>query len=334
MIIEPAILLNNVANFLFLEYNIIPQGILFIIIIALAIDILLGEFPSKIHPVVWIGKSIDFLKGYLIIYRSRISGIILTVVLIMIFTLATYVIIDLSVINYIIYIIISGIILTTTFAIKGLIQSSYGIKDDLDTDINIARKNMSYLVSRDTEELSSEKIVSATVETLTENITDSVTAPLFYTFIFGVPGAVAYRVVNTLDAMVGYKKPETIKIGWFPAKLDDVLNYVPARITGILVVIAALILRMDWKNSYKIMRRDARKPDSPNSGFTMAAAAGALQVKLEKTGYYQIGDDLSPLESDKISEAVLLTEITIILFLIISFVLYGSIIYLIKIITI
>ncbi|MGB9936292.1 MAG: cobalamin biosynthesis protein [Methanobacterium sp.] len=307
---------------------IIESTILFIILIALVIDVLFGEFPSRIHPVVWIGKCIDVLKSYLINYRSRISGIILTVVLIVVFTLATYVIIYLSVINYFIYIIVSAVILSTTFAIKVLIQSAGDIKNDLEHDINVARTNMSYLVSRDTGDLSSEKIISATVETLTENITDSIISPLFYTFIFGVPGAVAYRVVNTLDAMVGYKKPETLKIGWFPAKLDDILNYVPARITGILVVIASLILHMDWKNSYKIMRRDARKPDSPNSGYSMAAAAGALQVKLEKTGYYKIGDNISSLKPDKISEAILLTKVTVSLFLIFSFIIYGFIIYL------
>lgn len=299
--------------------------ILLIILIALIIDVLFGEFPAKIHPVVWIGKLIDILKRYLINYRSKASGIILTLVVVIIFTLATYVLISLSVINNVLYIFISSIILTTTFAIKVLINSAAGIRNDLEGNIDTARKNMSYLVSRNTQDLSIEEIVSATVETLTENITDSVIAPLFYAFIFGVPGAVVYRVINTLDAMVGYKKPETIKIGWFPAKLDDILNYLPARITGLFVVFAALLLRMDWRNSYKIMIRDARKPDSPNSGYSMAAAAGALGIKLKKIGYYEIGDALSPLTKDKISDAILLTKVTIILFLIVAFSISGII---------
>ena len=300
-------------------------SILLIILIALIIDFLFGELPARIHPVVWMGKLIDILKSHLINYRSKISGIILTIVLLIIFTLATYVLISLLVKNIILYILVSSIILTSTFAIKMLISSANGIKRDLKHDISTARKSMSYLVSRDTTNLSSEEIVSATVETLTENITDSVTAPLFYAFIFGVPGAVAYRVVNTLDAMVGYKKPETLKIGWFPAKLDDILNYLPARITGMLVVIAAVILKMDWRNSYKVMIRDARKPDSPNSGYSMAAAAGALGIKLKKVGYYEIGDDINPLKADKISDAILLTKVTIILFLIFAFIIYGFI---------
>ena len=299
------------------------MDILFIIIIAIVIDVIFGELPAKIHPVVWMGKLIDFFKGYLIDYRSKISGIILTFLVVMIFTLATYVLLHLSVFNYILYILISSVILSTTFAIKVLLTSAGSMKNDIDHNIEKARKSMSYLVSRNTKELNEEDLTSATIETLTENITDSIIAPLFYAFIFGVLGAVVYRVINTLDAMVGYKTPEKIKIGWFPAKLDDVLNFIPARITGILVVIAAAFLRLNWRNAYKIMRRDARKPDSPNSGYSMAAAAGALGIKLEKIGYYKIGDELSPLTTDKITEAVLLSKITVLLFILIATVLFG-----------
>ena len=299
------------------------QLTLFIIIIAIVIDVIFGELPAKIHPVVWMGKLIDFLSGYLINYRSKISGIILTFLVVIIFTLATYVLLRLSAFNYILYILISSIILSTTFAIKVLLTSAENMKNDIDDNIEKARKSMSYLVSRNTKELNEEDLTSATIETLTENITDSIIAPLFYALIFGVLGAVVYRVINTLDAMVGYKTPEKIKIGWFPAKLDDVLNFIPARITGILVVISAGFLRLNWKNAYKIMRRDARKPDSPNSGYSMAAAAGALDIKLEKIGYYKIGDELSQLTTDKITEAVLLSKITVLLFILIASVLFG-----------
>lgn len=287
----------------------------FIIIIAIIIDVIFGELPVKIHPVVWMGKIIDFLSEKLINYRGKISGVVLTFLVVMIFTLATYVLLYLSSFNYIIYILVSSVIVSTTFAIKVLLTSAENMKNDIDHNIEKARQSMSYLVSRNTMELNEEDLISATIETLTENITDSVIAPLFYAFIFGVFGAVVYRVINTLDAMVGYKTPEKIKIGWFPAKLDDVLNFIPARITGILVVIAAAFLRLNWKNSYKIMMRDARNPDSPNSGFSMAAAAGALDIKLEKINYYKIGDELSILTTDKITEAVLLTKITILLFI-------------------
>ena len=299
---------------------------LFIIVIAIVIDVIFGELPTKIHPVVWMGKLIDLFKGYLINYRSKISGIILTFCIVMIFTLATYVLLYLLTFNYLIYIFISSLILSTTFAIRVLLNSAESMKNDINHNIKKARQSMSYLVSRNTMELNEEDLISATIETLTENITDSVIAPLFYAFIFGVPGAVAYRVINTLDAMVGYKTPEKIKIGWFPAKLDDILNFIPARITGILVVTAAAFLRLNWKNSYNVMKRDARKPDSPNSGFSMAAAAGALDIKLEKIGYYKIGDELSPLTTDKITEAVLLAKITILLFILVASIVFGIVI--------
>jgi len=136
-------------------------------------------------------------------------------------------------------------------------------------------------------------------------------------------GGVAYRVVNTLDAMVGYKDPENIEIGWFPAKLDDILNYIPARITGLLIIFSAFILQKDWKNAYKIMIRDAKNTPSPNSGYSMAAAAGALKVKLTKKGVYQLGDNINSLEIETIDEAILLTEITIALFIIISSLFYA-----------
>ena len=301
----------------------ISMDLLIIIIIAIIIDVLFGELPAKVHPVVWMGKLIDTFKEYLINYRSKISGIILTFCTVTIFTLATYVLLYMSSFNYIVYVLLSSLILSTTFAIKVLLTSAENMKNDINYDIKQARQSMSYLVSRNTAELNEEDLVSATIETLTENITDSVIAPLFYAFIFGVPGAVVYRVTNTLDAMVGYKTPEKIKIGWFPAKLDDILNFIPARITGIFVVIAAFFLRLNWKNAYKIMRRDARKPDSPNSGFSMAAAAGALDIKLEKRGYYNIGNNLSQLSTDKITEAILLAKITILLFILVVSVVFG-----------
>ena len=296
--------------------------LIIIIIIALMVDLIFGELPAKIHPVVWMGKLIDYFKDYLIKYRSKISGIILTLLIALIFTLATYVLLYLLAFNHVVYILFSALILSTTFAIKALLDSANGIKSDLSIDIDKARKSMSYLVSRRTTELSKEEIISAAIETLTENITDSVIAPLFYAYIFSVPGAVAYRVINTLDAMVGYKTPENMEIGWFPAKTDDVLNYIPARITGFLIVVASALLRKNWKNAYSIMKRDARNPESPNSGYPMAAAAGALGIKLKKIDHYEIGDDIEVLNPDKISEAVLLSEVTVGLFLVFASIFY------------
>ncbi len=290
--------------------------ILIIILIAVAIDIIVGEPPAKIHPVVIMGGVINNIKKLLHNYNNRLSGIILTSTVLIIFLLIFMIIIKVSALNYYLYILVSSLLLSTTFAIKSLLKSVVLVKKDIDININNAKTSVSFLVSRNTSNLSKEELISATIETLTENITDSVIAPLIYAFIFGVLGAVFYRVINTLDAMVGYKNPENIHIGWFPAKFDDLLNYIPARIAGLIMIIAALLIKLDWRNAYKIMMRDARKTPSPNSGYTMAATAGALGIQLKKPGYYQLGEEINPLKSDTITKAVLLTKVTILLFLI------------------
>ena len=123
-----------------------------------------------------------------------------------------------------------------------------------------------------------------------------------------------YRIFNTLDAMLGYKTDELINIGFVPAKIDDILNYIPARISGIYVVMSAYMLKLDGKNAYRIMRRDARNCPSPNSGYTMATTAGALNIKLIKKETYILGDDNKDITADDISKAVKLSKLTIILF--------------------
>ena len=302
------------------------SSIIPIILLAVVIDIVFGELPSKTHPVVLMGNIIGYFKNFKGRHSSidcKFTGAILTIFLIILFSGIFVLIIYFFKFNHTLLIIISSILLSTTFSIKLLLTSAASVKADINSDINKARVSLSYLVSRDTSELSYENVISAVIETLTENITDSVVSPIFYTFIFGIIGGIAYRVVNTLDAMVGYKNPDNIHIGWFPAKLDDLLNYIPARFTGLLVVFASFLLKLNWKNSYKIMKRDARNTPSPNSGFPMAAAAGALDIQLKKPGYYQLGDDLKPLKPENITETILLTKITIILFLILSSLLFG-----------
>lgn len=291
--------------------------ILFIIFFAVILDIVFGELPTKLHPVVWMGNLINIFKPILLKLNHKISGLFLTIILSLIFILFTIAILLVVNFNIILTIFVSAILLSSTFSIKFLIKSSEDIKHDIQTDIEKSRKSVSFLVSRDTSNLSYSQIISATVESLTENITDSVTAPLFFAYLFGVPGAMFYRVVNTLDAMVGYKNKENIRIGWFPAKLDDLLNYIPARITGLIIVISAFILKMNWKNSYHILKRDARSPPSPNSGYSMAAVAGALDIKLEKVGVYVIGDDKHDLSAETIDKAIKLTKLTILIYLMI-----------------
>lgn len=305
-----------------------PLSLIVIIFLAVIIDLIFGELPAKIHPVVFIGKFIEIFKIFKENYScvdNRLAGLILTIFLILLFSGCFIIIISIFKFNNILLIIVSSVLLSTTFSIKLLLSTADNVKKDLYVDINQARKSVSYLVSRDTSVLSNDNIISAVIETLTENITDSVVSPIFYTYIFGIVGGILYRVVNTLDAMIGYKNPKNINIGWFPAKLDDVLNYIPARATGFLIVIAAFTLRLNWKNSYKIMVRDAKKTPSPNSGYPMAATAGALNIQLTKPGNYQLGDPINKLKPEIISKTILLTKITILLFLSISILIFATI---------
>jgi adenosylcobinamide-phosphate synthase len=315
--------------------------LLIVLIIALIIDLSFGELPSKIHPVVWMGKYIDIIKKSLFNLGGRLSGILLTVFLLLVFLSLFYLIIDLFInFHYLLYIVV-GLLISTTFSIKFLLEAVNVVSKDLKKSLEKARASLSMLVSRNTSQLTTEEVCSATVESLTENLTDSVTAPIFYLAIFGILGvilqkivllgtmeesyylpvilgvlaAVTYRVINTLDAMVGYKNKINMDIGWFPAKADDYLNFFPARLTGVLIVISSSLMGLNWRKSWQMMIRDASNTPSPNSGYPMAAAAGALEVQLIKPGVYILGDNTGSFNLDKITEALLLSKIAITIFL-------------------
>lgn len=177
---------------------------------------------------------------------------------------------------------------------------SYILKDDIEG----ARKQLSYIVGRDTKDLDKEAILRAVVETIAENMSDGIVAPIFYAGLLGAPFAMVYKAVNTMDSMFGYKNEKYKDFGFFPAKLDDVFNYIPARLSGILIVIAALILKLNYKNSFKIYIRDRNNHSSPNSAHPEAAVAGALGLRLGGTNYYfgklvekpTIGDEVKKIE--------------------------------------
>ncbi|WP_296881425.1 cobalamin biosynthesis protein [uncultured Methanobrevibacter sp.] len=303
----------------------IVLGLLF----SLAIDVIFGELPTKVHPVVIIGSIITFFKNIFINIKNRFSGLLLVIcsgISVSVILLILYVICQ---VNIILLFVAFAILLSSTYSINMLLKTAMDVKDDLDESIDKARKSVSYLVSRNTGELTESFIVSAVIESLTENITDSYVAPIFYYTIFGIIILIwpfdnqlfylllipmLYRMFNTLDAMVGYKTDELSDIGFVPAKIDDILNYIPSRIAGIYVVISAYLLKLNGKNSYKIMRRDARKCPSPNSGYTMATTAGALDIQLVKKDTYILGDVNKEIDKEDITKAVNLSKLTIILF--------------------
>ena len=307
------------------------------LILSLAIDIIFGELPTRIHPVVIVGSFIDIFKKTFINVKGRISGLLVVLCVCAVSAIILYVIYSICSVNGILLFIVFIILLSSSFSVNMLLQTAVDVKDALDESIDKARQLVSYLVSRDTEELTESFIVSATIESLTENITDSYIAPVLYYFVFGaiiiyhpfdnclyylllIP--IIYRIFNTMDAMLGYQTDELADIGFFPAKIDDIMNYIPSRISGMLVVVSAYLLGFDGKNAYKIMRRDARKCPSPNSGYTMATTAGALNIQLIKKDTYILGDDNKDITADDISKAVKLTKLTIILFTIIIILLF------------
>ena len=193
-------------------------------------------------------------------------------------------------------------------------------------DTEAARKAVSMIVGRDTAVLDRDGIIRAAVETVAENTSDGITAPLFYMGIGGAVGGFFYKSVNTMDSMIGYKDEKYADIGRFAAKLDDVLNYIPSRLTALLMVIAAPICGLDGRNAFRIWKRDRRKHASPNSAQTESACAGALHVRLAGDAYYFgklhkkpcIGDDDRQIEADDIRRANLLMYVSAVLMLIIS----------------
>ncbi len=221
--------------------------------------------------------------------------------------------------NAILYVAISGILLKFTFSIRGLAKAATEIKILLNKNkISGAHISLRSLVSRDTEQLDKVQVVSATVESVAESSCDSFIAPLFYFLIFGIPGAVAYRIINTFDSMIGYHGQWEYS-GKFAARLDDIVNFVPARIAALLIVLAAWICRKNAARSWQITLRDHRKTQSPNAGWTISAVAGALGIQLEKKGFYRLGDNHNSLTVNTIDASLQMIMMVALVWSIISF---------------
>ncbi len=177
---------------------------------------------------------------------------------------------------------------STTVAWKGLYEAGKSVRDPLSHhDLDRARDATSMIVGRDTEHLPESELIRATIETLAENLVDGIVAPVFYAVIGGAPLAMAYRAVNTLDSMVGYKNPRYQDFGWASARLDDLMNYIPARLTAVLLFLVLATTRLAARQGWHVMRRDAHKHPSPNAGIPEAMMAGGLGVQLGGTNTYQ-----------------------------------------------
>lgn len=292
---------------------------------AIALDMIVGDPRVNWHPVILIGNYIAFWDRLL---RSGLQSPALQrfcgTLLVMIVVSTSYGITTLCLVAaYKIHMLagafLSVLLLSSTIATKSLAQAGMEIYHLLKCeDISAARRKLSWIVGRDTAHLDTGEIVRGTVETVAENIVDGVISPLFYALLGGVPLAMAYRAVNTMDSMLGYKNETYCYFGWAAARLDDVANFVPARLTGILLLVAAIWLRLDVKRAWQAIVQDAPGHPSPNSGIPEAGVAGAFGIRLGGQNYYQgvpsfrayMGLPLHPLAPEHIQGTVMLMYVT------------------------
>ncbi len=300
------------------------------LVIGFLIDLILGDPYRLPHPVRLIGTVISRLEGFV---RRRFTnlrrgGIFLAaVVLLLSVVIPAALLILCYKLNIVLGIIIESVLCYYLIAAKCLRSESMKVyRAFCENDTEKARRAVSMIVGRDTVSLGREGIIRAAVETVAENTSDGVTAPIMYMSLGGAVMGFFYKAANTMDSMIGYKNAKYADIGRFAAKLDDVLNYIPSRLTALVMILSAYILGMNGKNAYRIWRRDRRNHESPNSAQTESVCAGALEIRLAGDAYYfgelhhkpYIGDDIRPVENEDIRWANRLMYLTSVIILIIS----------------
>lgn len=258
-----------------------------VLLLALLLDLLIGEPPVFLHPVVWMGNLINFFVSCAPKRHRKLYGLFMTAFCTGTVLLAGFVIVSWG--EDLISLVIAAFFLKSTFSIRMLIVSALGIKKDLEGGmIEKVRRDLKTFVGRDTGSLNEPQASSAVIESLAESFVDGILSPLVYFLLFGLPGALAYRMINTLDSMVGYKKEPFIELGYATAKLDDIVNWIPARLSLIFIFMASVFFGKPL-GAVRTCIRDHGRTASPNSGWSMAAVSGALGVRLEKVGYHVLG---------------------------------------------
>jgi adenosylcobinamide-phosphate synthase len=261
------------------------------IVLAYGLDLIFGDPEWLPHPVRGMGKLTEYLEKKLraSISNQILSGAVLATAVVGIAYLGAFFTIRfIEQINRWAGFILSTLLIFTTLSTRSLGQEARSVYQSLKSgDIKSARKKLSLIVGRDTKALNQDEIIRATVETVAENSVDGVISPLFYAALGGAPLALAYKAINTLDSMIGYENERYLYFGWFSAKLDDLANYIPARLSILLVPLASLILRRRALNTLCVILRDGKKSPSPNAGIPEAGFAGALGIQLGGVNYYQ-----------------------------------------------
>ena len=288
------------------------------LIIGYILDIFIGDPHGFFHPIKLIGNMITLVEKKLRTScknkdDERRAGTVLWIIVVGTSFVVPYLLLILaSSINMVFAIILESVMCYYLLATKSLRDESMKVYKALkENNIVEARKYLSYIVGRDTENLNESSVAKGAVETVAENTSDGVIAPVIFILIGGAPLGFMYKAINTLDSMVGYKNEKYIDFGRFSAIADDVANYIPSRLSAYIMIIASMILGMDYRNAYKIYKRDRYNHLSPNSAQTESVCAGALNISLGGGNYYggvlvskpTIGDDDRPIEAEDIKKA-------------------------------
>jgi adenosylcobinamide-phosphate synthase len=285
--------------------------------LAVALDLACGDPPNPFHPVAWMGSGLIVARHHLPT-RGRLlplfcGALLMGTGFVAAVALGQGIGHGLAWLPMPMAVLVEAILLKSLFSIRGLAHAAKSVALALEEgDLAEARALASWhLVSRRTDDLDAPRVAAAAIESVAENASDSIVAPLFYYGLGGLSGVLAYRLINTADSVLGYRDADREWLGKVPARLDDLANLIPARLTALMVILAAPGAGGRSSRAFRIWWRDARKTASPNAGHPMSAAAGALGVELEKVGYYRLGEGLRPPEVADIQRAIRLLAGTI-----------------------
>lgn len=280
-------------------------------LLAVGLDRILPEPPARFHPVVWMGRSIAAMERFAprrAVIALLFGSLIVLIVVGLWTALAAIAMAGLASVHWLAYVTVGAIILRTTFTVRGLSSAAKRTRHELrEGRLESARASLKSLVGRDTRSLSASLVAASAIESVAENSTDSYIGPWLAFVVLGVPGAVAYRAVNTLDSMIGHRGKYEY-LGKVAARLDDIVNFVPARLSAMLILISGTAGRLNVGRAWSIMRRDRGRTESPNAGVTMSAMAGLVGTCLEKPGHYRLGENLRPPETEDIGTAIRVAE--------------------------
>jgi len=299
----------------------LPQ-ILLALLLAVLLDLAFGEPPEKVHPTVLMGKAAEVFSKAVPSKKGRPAVLWGGIMLASIAggsALAAY--LALGLFGGVFKVAAGAVLLKASFSWRALHEHVKLVAEEVEEgDTEGTRSAASRIVGRDTSELEEGHLLSAAVESAGESLPDGIVSPLFYYLLFSpfglhtaVAASIFFRGVSTLDSTIGYS--EYFELGCLPAKADDVLNFLPARLSALLILASAFLLKMDWKGAIRVLRRDRKNTPSPNSGWPMSALAGALGIRLEKRGHYSLGDEQEKISAGHVREALELVDLSTLLFL-------------------